>query len=225
MSENVGMELDHTETWIDTAIDDKKVTDVAKVFDGARIAKEVEDFCINRKQRLEEKRKNRTVESVCKNIDFLNSEKDDVNSYYTSYDDHLKQLNDEIENQKAAIERGLYRLKLLEIKEKNLIAEAEAVTSENFELPNSLKIKGFEDLIKEHIFHKHPKLIGDYYGEHRYSSHAGPLNLETIYDKDGNIVKVRCMECYRKFMKEAELNEYPTKDDGELDKYDHVGGK
>lgn len=227
MSDNLGMELDHTESFLKTAIDNEKVTDIIKRFEDESIMKDVQNFMDSRNKRLEEKRKNRTVGSVCTNLsDVLTPKKDDdINSYYTSYDDHLMQLNDEIENQKASIMRGLYRLKLLGIKEKNLMAEAEAVTSENFELPDSLKIKGFEGLIKEHIFHKHPKLVGDYYGENKFSSHAGPLHLETIYDKNGNIVKVRCMECYRKFMKEADLNDYPTKDDGELDLYDHVGGK
>lgn len=219
---NLGMELDHTENYLETALDEKKVTEVASLFSEEKIVQQMKSFLKDREDRKEKDRKDRKVSNCL----FPNTT-DDVNEYYTSYDDHLKLLNDEIENQKAAIERGLYRLKLLGIKEKLIIDERDKVNSENFKLPDYLVFEGYEKIMKEHIFRKHPKLVGDYYGEHKYTTHAGKLHIRPVYDKDGKLVKILCLDCYFKFLEKngfkAGLS--PTKDDGELDLHDKVGGK
>ena len=104
--------------------------------------------------------------------------------------------------------------------------EANAMTQENFQLPKQYKTDDefFDSLIKEHILHTHPKVIGDYFGEYRFSSHAGTIHFEHIYNKEGKLVKVRCMDCYRKWLLKNS-NESPSKDDGEMTIYDKVGGK
>ena len=151
---------------------------------------------------------------------------EDTSDYYTSYSDHLCKLDKEIENQKALIIAGIERLELLIEKEALITEEANALTSETFVLPKQYQTgnEHFDALIKEHILHKHPKIVGDYFGEYRYSSHAGPLHLESIYDKDGKLVKVRCLDCYYKWIR-SNVNGSPSKDDGELDAYDKPGAK
>ncbi len=224
MSDNLGMNLDHSEDYLDCPSDDKKVTDVVKGFDGDAIMKDLTNFISERKARQEERLKNRTVGDVAHDLTrALSGEKDDdVIEYYSSYDDHLALLDKEIEDQKARIIHGLERLELLIKKEQLIEEERDAVTSDNFQLPDYLKVNDdFNPLIKEHIFRFHRKLIGDFYGEYKYSSHAGKIPLERVYDCNGKIVAVRCMQCYRKFLRSRKP--YATKNEGEIDLHDKVG--
>lgn len=218
------MDTHHTEAYMETGLEDKKVAELAKEFDSDDIMKRMQDDLKRRKEREEERRKNRTVNDL--NMRLFHNTDADVAEYYTSYDDHIKMIGEEIEDQKALIVDGLKRLELLIEKETLLKKEYDEVTSETFQLPDYLKVDEFFDpLIKEHIFRKHPKLIGDYFGEHRYSSHAGRLYLERVYDCTGKIVRVRCMDCYVQYMKNCDGNFAPKKDDGEIDLCDRVGGK
>ena len=223
-TDSLGMELDHTEEYLSTEVDDKKVKDVVKSFDGDNIMKEMSKFMEERKKRIADREQNRKVKEV--GGLFGLSKEPDTTAYYTSYDDHLKKLDIEIEDQKASLVQGLERLKLLIEKEVLIREERDAVTAETFQLPEYLKTnERLDPIVKEHIFRKHPLLIGDYYGEHKYSSHAGHLNLERVYDKDGNIVKLRCWNCLREFYRTAGPYDAPTKNDGEIDLHDHLGEK
>lgn len=212
------------EHMMDLEIDDKKVVDVAKTFDKDAVIKKTTSLMTQRKKDREERIKNRNVFSI--GMRLFAPPEDDTQEYYTSYDDHIKLLDKEIEDQKASILRGVERLELLIEKEALVMEEANAMTQETFQLPEMYKTgdEKFDELVKEHILHKHPKVIGDYFGEYRYSSHAGIIHFEHIYDKEGKLVKVRCMECYRDWLRKN-TNESPSKDDGEIDTYDKVGGK
>ena len=98
---------------------------------------------------------------------------------------------------------------LLIEKEALVMEEANAMTQENFQLPKQYKTDDefFDSLIKEHILHKHPKVIGDYFGEYRFSSHAGTIHFEHIYNKeevlgrtnwlDSTIQKIMTNELYK----------------------------
>ena len=219
-----GMDTHYTESYINTGLEQEKVTELAKDFDSKDIMKRMQDDIKHRKEREEARRKKRTVADL--NMRLFHNNEADVTGYYTSYDDHIKKIGDEIEDQKALIIDGLKRLELLIEKETLLKEEYDGVTSETFQLPDYLKVDGFFDpLIKEHIFKKHPQLIGDYFGEYKYSTHAGHLNIERVYDSAGKIVKVRCMDCYVQYMKNCNGNFAPNKDDGEIDTYDKVGGE
>lgn len=217
-------DLNRNESMMDLEIDDKKVVDVAKTFDKDAAIKKTMSLMSERKKNRDERIKNRSVASI--GMRLFAPQKDDTNEYYTSYDDHIKLLDKEIEDQKASILRGVERLELLIEKEALVMEEANAMTQENFQLPKQYQTDDefFDSLVKEHILHKHPKVIGDYFGEYRFSSHAGTLHFEHIYNKEGKLVKVRCMECYRKWLLKNS-NESPSKDDGEMDTYDRVGGK
>lgn len=217
-------DLNRNEAMMDLEIDDKKVVDVAKTFDSDAAIKKTMSLMSERKKNRDERIKNRSVSSI--GMRLFDPPKDDTNEYYTSYDDHIKLLDREIEDQKASILRGVERLELLIEKEALVMEEANAMTQENFQLPKQYKTDDefFDSLIKEHILHKHPKVIGDYFGEYRFSSHAGTLHFEHIYNKEGKLVKVRCMECYRKWLL-TNSKESPSKDDGEMTTYDRVGGK
>lgn len=214
----------HDERMMDLEIDDKKVVDVAKTFDKDAAIKKTMSLMSERKKNRDERIKNRNVSSI--GMRLFDPPKDDTSEYYTSYDDHIKLLDREIEDQKASILRGVERLELLIEKEALVMEEANAMTQENFQLPKQYKTDDefFDALIKEHILHKHPKVIGDYFGEYRFSSHAGTLHFEHIYNKEGKLVKVRCMECYRKWLLTNSKGS-PSKDDGEMTTYDKVGGK
>lgn len=219
-----GMDTDQSEAFISTGLEQEKVVELAKKFDKDDIMKEMQDCLKHRKEREEERRQNRTVADL--NMRLFHDDRPDVTDYYTSYDDHIKKIGDEIEDQKALIIDGLKRLQLLIEKEALLKEEYDVVTSETFQLPKYLRVDEFFDpLIKEHIFKKHPQLIGDYFGEYRYSSHAGHLNMERVYDKNGKIVKVRCMKCYINYIKNCNDSFAPSKDDGEIDTHDHFGGQ
>lgn len=223
--ENLGMELDHTENYLDTSLDDKKVKEVVKAFNSDEIIKRMES--------LREKRKlvneDRLVKGVCTQL-FPNY-KDDTDTYYTSFDDHIKLIDKEIEDQEASLLRGLERLKLLQEKKENIIEVAEKVTSDNWELP--VKLEGlsehFVSLLKEHFLTYHPKLVGNYYGEHRYTGHCKIPRLEYIRNEEGEVVKVRCMDCYLKALKETPdeqvTNFAGNKRTGELDLHCHLGGE
>lgn len=213
----------HDEKMMDLEIDDKKVVDVAKTFDSDAAIKKTMSLMDQRKKDKEERIKNRNVGSV--GFRLFAPPEDDTAEHYTSYDDHLKLLDKEIEDQKAAILRGVERLQLLIEKEALVMEEANAVTQETFQLPEMYKTgdEKFDGLVKEHILRKHPKVIGDYFGEYRFTSHAGMIHFEHIYNKEGKLVKVRCMECYREWLR-SNSNNSPSKDDGEMDTYDTVGG-
>ena len=216
-------DLNRNEAMMDLKIDDKKVVDVAATFDKDAAIKRTMSLMSDRKKNRDERIKNRNVHSI--GMRLFDLPKDDTGEYYTSYDDHIKLLDKEIEDQKAFILRGVERLELLIEKEALIMEEANAMTQENFQLPKKYKTDDefFDSLIKEHILHKHPKVIGDYFGEYRFSSHAGTIHFEHIYNKEGKLVKVRCMDCYRKWLLNNN-NGSPSKDDGEMTTYDKVGG-
>lgn len=217
-------DLNRNEAMMDLEIDDKKVVDVAKTFDKDAAIKKTMSLMSERKKSRDERIKNRNVFSI--GMRLFDPPKDDTSENYTSYDDHIKLLDREIEDQKALILMGIERLELLIEKEALVMEEANAMTQENFQLPKQYKTDDefFNSLIKEHILHKHPKVIGDYFGEYRFSSHAGTIHFEYIYNKEGKLVKVRCMDCYRKWLLNNS-NGCPSKDDGEMTTYDKVGGK
>lgn len=216
-------DLNRNESMMDLEIDDKKVSDVAATFNKDDAIKRTMSLISERKKNRDERIKNRDVHSI--GMRLFDPPKDDTSEYYTSYDDHIKLLDKEIEDQKALILAGIERLELLIEKEALIMEEANAMTQENFQLPKQYKTDDafFDSLIKEHILHKHPKVIGDYFGEYRFSSHAGTIHFEHIYNKEGKLVKVRCMDCYRKWLLNNN-NGSPSKDDGEMTTYDKVGG-
>lgn len=225
MKDNLGMEIDHTETFLDCPSDDKKVKDVVKTFDATRIRVDMNSFLRKHEAEKQKRIENRKVKDVG-GLFGLGTKPDVVT--WSSYDDHLDLLEKEIEDQKAEIIKGLERLDLLIQKEVLVREERDSVTEKDFQLPEYLKVnEKFDPLIKEHIFHKHQKLIGDYYGEYKYSSHAGNIRMETVYNKEGEVVKVRCWDCLMEFYKANGFTSdvSPTKDDGEIDTYDKVGGK
>ena len=189
-------DLNRNEAMMDLEIDDKKVVDVAKTFDKDAAIKKTMSLMSERKKNRDERIKNRNVFSI--GMRLFDPPKDDTSENYTSYDDHIKLLDKEIEDQKASILRGVERLELLIEKEALVMEEANAMTQENFQLPKQYKTDDefFNALIKEHILHKHPKVIGDYFGEYRFSSHAGTIHFEHIYNKAGKPAKVRCMEFF-----------------------------
>ena len=217
-------DLNLNESMMDLEIEDKKVSDVAATFDKDAAIKRTMTLMSERKKKRDERIKNRNVHSI--GMRLFDPPKDDTGEHYTSYDDHIKLLDKEIEDQKALILLGIERLELLIEKEALVMEEANAMTQENFQLPKQYKTgdEFFDSLIKEHILHKHPKVIGDYFGEYRFSSHAGTIHFEHIYNKEGKLVKVRCMDCYRKWLLNNN-NGSPSKDDGEMTTYDKVGGK
>ena len=217
-------DLNRNESMMDLEIEDKKVSDVAATFDKDAAIKRTMTLMSERKKNRDERIKNRNVHSI--GMRLFDPPKDDTGEHYTSYDDHIKLLDKEIEDQKALILLGIERLELLIEKEALVMEEANAMTQENFQLPKQYKTgdEFFDSLIKEHILHKHPKVIGDYFGEYRFSSHAGTIHFEHIYNKEGKLVKVRCMDCYRKWLLNNN-NGSPSKDDGEMTTYDKVGGK
>ena len=216
-------DLNLNESMMDLEIEDKKVSDVAATFDKDAAIKRTMTLMSERKKNRDERIKNRNVHSI--GMRLFDPPKDDTGEHYTSYDDHIKLLDKEIEDQKALILLGIERLELLIEKEALVMEEANAMTQENFQLPKQYKTgdEFFDSLIKEHILHKHPKVIGDYFGEYRFSSHAGTIHFEHIYNKEGKLVKVRCMDCYRKWLLNNN-NGSPSKDDGEMTTYDKVGG-
>ena len=216
-------DLNLNESMMDLEIEDKKVSDVAATFDKDVAIKRTMTLMSERKKNRDERIKNRNVHSI--GMRLFDPPKDDTGEHYTSYDDHIKLLDKEIEDQKALILLGIERLELLIEKEALVMEEANAMTQENFQLPKQYKTgdEFFDSLIKEHILHKHPKVIGDYFGEYRFSSHAGTIHFEHIYNKEGKLVKVRCMDCYRKWLLNNN-NGSPSKDDGEMTTYDKVGG-
>ena len=216
-------DLNLNESMMDLEIEDKKVSDVAATFDKDVAIKRTMTLMSERKKNRDERIKNRNVHSI--GMRLFDPPKDDTGEHYTSYDDHIKLLDKEIEDQKALILLGIERLELLIEKEALVMEEANAMTQENFQLPKQYKTgdEFFDSLIKEHILHKHPKVIGDYFGEYRFSSHAGTIHFEHIYNKEGKLVKVRCMDCYRKWLHNNN-NGSPSKDDGEMTTYDKVGG-
>ena len=216
-------DLNLNESMMDLEIEDKKVSDVAATFDKDAAIKRTMTLMSERKKNRDERIKNRNVHSI--GMRLFDPPKDDTGEHYTSYDDHIKLLDKEIEDQKALILLGIERLELLIEKEALVMEEANAMTQENFKLPKQYKTgdEFFDSLIKEHILHKHPKVIGDYFGEYRFSSHAGTIHFEHIYNKEGKLVKVRCMDCYRKWLLNNN-NGSPSKDDGEMTTYDKVGG-
>lgn len=216
-------DLNLNESMMDLEIEDKKVSDVAATFDKDAAIKRTMTLMSERKKKRDERIKNRNVHSISMRL--FDPPKDDTGEHYTSYDDHIKLLDKEIEDQKALILLGIERLELLIEKEALVMEEANAMTQENFQLPKQYKTgdEFFDSLIKEHILHKHPKVIGDYFGEYRFSSHAGTIHFEHIYNKEGKLVKVRCMDCYRKWLLNNN-NGSPSKDDGEMTTYDKVGG-
>ena len=216
-------DLNQNESMMDLEIEDKKVSDVAATFDKDAAIKRTMTLMSERKKNRDERIKNRNVHSI--GMRLFDPPKDDTGEHYTSYDDHIKLLDKEIEDQKALILLGIERLELLIEKEALVMEEANAMTQENFQLPKQYKTgdEFFDSLIKEHILHKHPKVIGDYFGEYRFSSHAGTIHFEHIYNKEGKLVKVRCMDCYRKWLLNNN-NGSPSKDDGEMTTYDKVGG-
>ena len=216
-------DLNQNESMMDLEIEDKKVSDVAATFDKDVAIKRTMTLMSERKKNRDERIKNRNVHSI--GMRLFDPPKDDTGEHYTSYDDHIKLLDKEIEDQKALILLGIERLELLIEKEALVMEEANAMTQENFQLPKQYKTgdEFFDSLIKEHILHKHPKVIGDYFGEYRFSSHAGTIHFEHIYNKEGKLVKVRCMDCYRKWLLNNN-NGSPSKDDGEMTTYDKVGG-
>lgn len=216
-------DLNLNESMMDLEIEDKKVSDVAATFDKDAAIKRTMTLMSERKKKRDERIKNRNVHSI--GMRLFDPPKDDTGEHYTSYDDHIKLLDKEIEDQKALILLGIERLELLIEKEALVMEEANAMTQENFQLPKQYKTgdEFFDSLIKEHILHKHPKVIGDYFGEYRFSSHAGTIHFEHIYNKEGKLVKVRCMDCYRKWLLNNN-NGSPSKDDGEMTTYDKVGG-
>ena len=216
-------DLNQNESMMDLEIEDKKVSDVAATFDKDAAIKRTMTLMSERKKNRDERIKNRNVHSI--GMRLFDPPKDDTGEHYTSYDDHIKLLDKEIEDQKALILLGIERLELLIEKEALIMEEANAMTQENFQLPKQYKTgdEFFDSLIKEHILHKHPKVIGDYFGEYRFSSHAGTIHFEHIYNKEGKLVKVRCMDCYRKWLLNNN-NGSPSKDDGEMTTYDKVGG-
>ena len=217
-------DLNLNESMMDLEIEDKKVYDVAATFDKDAAIKRTMTLISERKKKRDERIKNRNVHSI--GMRLFDPPKDDTGEHYTSYDDHIKLLDKEIEDQKALILLGIERLELLIEKEALVMEEANAMTQENFQLPKQYKTgdEFFDSLIKEHILHKHPKVIGDYFGEYRFSSHAGTIHFEHIYNKEGKLVKVRCMDCYRKWLLNNN-NGSPSKDDGEMTTYDKVGGE
>ena len=217
-------DLNQNESMMDLEIDDKKVSDVAKTFDKDAAINRTMTLMSERKKNRDERIKNRNVHSI--GMRLFDPPKDDTGEHYTSYDDHIKLLDKEIEDQKALILRCIERLELLIEKEALIMEEANAMTQESFQLPKQYKTDDefFDSLVKEHILHKHPKVIGDYFGEYRFSSHAGTIHFEYIYNKEGKLVKVRCMDCYRKWLLNNS-NGCPSKDDGEMTTYDKVGGK
>ena len=217
-------DLNLNESMMDLEIEDKKVSDVAATFDKDAAIKRTMTLMSERKKKRDERIKNRNVHSI--GMRLFDPPKDDTGEHYTSYDDHIKLLDKEIEDQKALILLGIERLELLIEKEALVMEEANAMTQENFQLPKQYKTgdEFFDSLIKEHILHKHPKVIGDYFGEYRFSSHAGTIHFEHIYNKEGKLVKVRCMDCYRKWLLNNN-NGSPSKDDGEMTTYDKVGGE
>lgn len=216
-------DLNRNESMMDLDIEDKKVSDVAATFDKDAAIKRTMTLMSERKKNRDERIKNRNVHSI--GMRLFDPPKDDTGEHYTSYDDHIKLLDKEIEDQKALILLGIERLELLIEKEALVMEEANAMTQENFQLPKQYKTgdEFFDSLIKEHILHKHPKVIGDYFGEYRFSSHAGTIHFEHIYNKEGKLIKVRCMDCYRKWLLNNN-NGSPSKDDGEMTTYDKVGG-
>ena len=216
-------DLNLNESMMDLEIEDKKVSDVAATFDKDAAIKRTMTLMSERKKKRDERIKNRNVHSI--GMRLFDPPKDDTGEHYTSYDDHIKLLDKEIEDQKALILLGIERLELLIEKEALVMEEANAMTQENFQLPKQYKTDDvfFDSLIKEHILHKHPKVIGDYFGEYRFSSHAGTIHFEHIYNKEGKLVKVRCIDCYRKWLLNNN-NGSPSKDDGEMTTYDKVGG-
>ena len=216
-------DLNQNESMMDLEIEDKKVSDVAATFDKDAAIKRTTTLMSERKKNRDERIKNRNVHSI--GMRLFDPPKDDTGEHYTSYDDHIKLLDKEIEDQKALILLGIERLELLIEKEALVMEEANAMTQENFQLPKQYKTDDefFDSLIKEPILHKHPKVIGDYFGEYRFSSHAGTIHFEHIYNKEGKLVKVRCMDCYRKWLLNNN-NGSPSKDDGEMTTYDKVGG-
>ena len=216
-------DLNLNESMMDLEIEDKKVSDVAATFDKDAAIKRTMTLMSERKKKRDERIENRNVHSI--GMRLFDPPKDDTGEHYTSYDDHIKLLDKEIEDQKALILLGIERLELLIEKEALVMEEANAMTQENFQLPKQYKTgdEFFDSLIKEHILHKHPKVIGDYFGEYRFSSHAGTIHFEHIYNKEGKLVKVRCMDCYRKWLLNNN-NGSPSKDDGEMTTYDKVGG-
>ena len=171
-------DLNQNESMMDLEIEDKKVSDVAATFDKDAAIKRTMTLMSERKKNRDERIKNRNVHSI--GMRLFDPPKDDTGEHYTSYDDHIKLLDKEIEDQKALILLGIERLELLIEKEALVMEEANAMTQENFQLPKQYKTDDefFDSLIKEHILHKHPKVIGDYFGEYRFSSHAGTIHFE-----------------------------------------------
>lgn len=208
-----------------TKLDKLKVSDVAKTFNIDKVYKKINSI-----------RDKRIVEDLTSNLRLFSSLSGDkpeqLVQYWKSYEDHIKRIDEKIEDYKADILYELEVIKNLEKSKKEIIKQKKYFDSKNFE-PFTWPMKGCEDkeldkkchdLIKSHELKYHfgwlLHLNNKDYTE-RYNSEQPTYEL--LCDHNGNFKYIRCCNCYKKMIKSE--NELFRVDYRDMNIYEEPGSK
>lgn len=138
-----------------------------------------------------------------------------VNSKFSSFDEHIQYLEDAIKENEGCIkdikeDNENYKKEIEEVKalkkkaEENIETHVPHVYLNGWEDTDKKKQEVYEWCQAHEIIH-HPEVVGNFYKEcHRMPEHKHPEYEFITATSNTNVIRfVRCIDCYRKAIKEG----------------------